>query len=915
MAAGRRAVTVGAATAVSVSAIVIVVGALASCGPREIHPGGGVAVVAPPVAPAPPPRPPMIAPVGPRLPAEVAPTGYRLTLEVDPAAPGFRGEVTIDVAIARPTAQLWLHGRDLAIDDARVEVDGVVTPAAVTVVADRELVGLDLGRPVAGPARLTLAYRGALVTDDVVGLFRQRVGDAWYLFSQFEAMHARRAVPCFDEPGWKAPWTVTLVVPAGQVAVGNAPEAARTTRPDGRDEVRFAPTPPMASYLLALAVGPFDIVDVGPVGRAAVPARVLVPAGRAADAAVVAAATPRVVAALEAYFDRALPLAKLDSVAVPSFPGAMENLGLITYGSELLLASPSQSPTALRRDYLAIAAHELAHQWFGNLVTLAWWDDLWLNEAFASWLAAKVIADLDPRRDVVTERRRSRMTAMARDRRPGAPAIRRAIATSAEAEAAFDPLAYDKGATVLAMFERAMGPARFRAAVRAFIAAHADGSATAADFAAALAVDEPAIADGLASFLDRPGAPRVELDLDCAAAPAAVARVTRALPVAPIEVAPAGWRFPLCVRFPDAARGGAIAERCGWLADGGGRIELGVTGCPTWLVGDAGGVGYYQVAYPAGLAGALRAHLDEVPVVDRGTLAAGVIAELAAGRTDVADALTWAERLLAAPDRHDAIAAVELLEAVDDQVGPEQRPRWRAWLRARVGARARAARLEPRAGETAAAGEARRTLIALVGLTAADPALVARGEAAARAWLDGGTALAGDDLGLALALAAAGRDGALLDRLRAALAASRDRPTRLLLVGALAAATAPPLIEGALTAAFTDRLDPLEVVELLGDLLASPPAQDRAWSALIQSPASLAARLPAAAWPALVVGAEHLCTAGQRAELAAFFAPAAADDDDLALALAETLEAVDDCVARRAHHAAGVAAALASVAP
>lgn len=875
----------------------------------------------------------MVAPPGPRLSPDVAPTGYRLTLEVDPDQPSFRGAVTIDVAFATATEQLWLDARDLEIEQATLEVDGRVTPLTVTTVAARELVGLELGRPVVGPARVTLAYRGPVLADDVVGLFRQQVAGTWYLFSQFEAMHARRAVPCFDEPGWKVPWQVTLVVPPGLVAAANAPEAERVTRPDGRVEVRFAPTPPMVSYLLAIAVGRFDVVDVGPVGRAAVPARILVPAGRAADAAVIAAETPRVVAALEAFFDRPLPLAKLDSMAVPSFPGAMENLGLVAYASELLLASPARPVADLRREYLAIAAHELAHQWFGNLVSLTWWDDLWLNESFATWLAARLLGDLDPRRDLLTERRRSRATAMARDLRPRAPAVRRAVATSAEADAAFDPLAYDKGATVLAMFERAMGADRFRAAVRGFIAAHAGGSATAAEFGAALAVADPAVAAGLTSFLDQPGVPRVALALDCTGRPAAVATVSRALAVAPMVSKPgwgptpagaigrwagpgaggaATWQFPLCVRFPDASHAGAVAERCGWLAGDAGRVELGTASCPTWLVGDAGGAGYYQVAYPPALARILQDRLGEVPVVDRGTLAAGVIAELSGGRTDVATALAWAERLLAAPDRHDAITAIELLQAVDDQVGADLRPRWQAWLRARLGPRARAAGLEAKVGETAAAAAARQSLIALAGLVAGEPALIAHGEAATRAWLDGKGSLRGDDLALALRLAAAGRDPVLFGRLRATLATTTDRSTRRMLIAALASATAPPLIEHALEAALTDPLDPFEVVDLLGELLDNPAAEDRVWAALVQSPAGLASRLPAAAWPLLAARTEHLCTPAQRAEVEASFGPRAGADQGVALALADALEAIDDCVARRAHHAAGAAAALGS---
>ncbi len=848
------------------------------------------------------PRPPLVPPTGARLDADTAPRGYRVRLEVDPAQASFRGQVTVELDLAAARDHLWLNARGLTVEQATLEVAGATTAVAVTEVAERELIGFDLMGPVRGAARLTVAYRGS-VTDDVLGLFRQRVGDHWYLYSQFEAMHARGAVPCFDEPSVKVPWQVTLVVPPGQVAVANTPEVARAVAGDGRLVIDFAPTPPMASYLLAIAVGPFDVVEVGPVGRAAVPARILVPAGRAADAAAMASQTPRVVAALERYFDRALPLAKLDQVVVPTFPGAMENLGLVTYGEEWVLASPVLSMAEARRGYLSIAGHELAHQWIGNLVTMAWWDDLWLKEALAAWLATKVVSELDPRRDLITLQRRAWLAAMERDRSPRAAAIRRSIATSDEADLAFDALTYDKGAALLAMFERAAGADRFRAAVRGFIADHADRTVTAADFARALATAEPAIAQALGDFIDQPGLPQVELALACDGAPAAVATVTRAR-TGDLAAAPATWRFPVCVRFPDSERGGAVGERCGWVAGAGGRVELGVAGCPAWLVGGAGGIGYYRLGYDRALAAALGEHLLEVPVIDRSALAASVIGGLATGQVEVGAALTWVERLLAGPDRRDTLAAVELVVAIDALVGPAQRPRWQAWLRTRLAARARAAGLRARIGETEVAASARRGLVGVAGLIAAEPAVIARGEAAVREWLDGGTALAGPELGLALQLAAAGRDQSLFARMVARMLTA-DRATRRLLVTALAAASEPATIERALGLAVSDRLAAAEAVELLGGLLARPAAHDLTWAALAAPASSLTGRLPPDAWPALAYRTAALCTAAQRDALAPAFA-----DRGVEPVLAHAAEQIDRCIADRARHAAALAAVL-----
>ncbi|MBK9033001.1 MAG: ERAP1-like C-terminal domain-containing protein [Myxococcales bacterium] len=870
--------------------------AVAACAPRPPPP--------PPTRASPPPAAPTAAvlptpPPGLRLPAGVAPTGYLLTLAVDPARPSFTGEVAIELAVAAPTDVVWLHAAELTIDDATVEVDGVAAPAIIVPDRAHQRVGLWLARPLpVGSARARLRYRGAVVDDEPTALFRQRDGVGAYLYTQMEGVFARQVVPCFDEPSAKVPWRVTVRAPAGLGVYANTPEVGRRAV-GGEVEVEFAPTPPMPSYLLAIAVGPFEEVDVGPVGRAHVPTRIVVPAGQAPTAAAAAAVTPALVDALEAYFDRPLPLAKLDLVVVPRFFGAMENPGLITFAASVLLEDPRRPSAAGLRELRATVAHELAHQWFGDLVTPRWWDDLWLNESFATWMAAATVRALDPRDDGVTAERDAMERAMAADGLPSARPLRRPIAGGLDVDDSFDAIAYEKGGALLAMFERSLGQRGFRDGVRAYLAAHAGGNASAADFLAALAAAaQPEVAAAFASFLDHPGVPEVALALECGAAgAAAVATVTSDRGAAP-------WALPICVRFPD--QGGPWGERCVWLPPGGGRIAL--PRCPSWLAGNPDGVGYYRVSYDAALDAALRAHLAEVPSRDRFARAADLAAHVRAGRAAPAAILPWLDALLATGARPDAVAAVDLATALGAHVAPADRPRWQRFVRGRFRAAARRVGLRSRAGDTTATRAARDHLVRLVAIDGADPALRAAAVAAVDAWLTGGGD-PGDDRDRLLAIAAAAAPFGLRDRLVGAALATDDRELRGELLAALGALTHPADRAANLALYLGAPLDPVTALPLVtGGLGTDVDAE--AWAELTRAYPAVVARLNPLDRAELVAAAADRCSATAAAEVAGFFGPYAAADPHLALELPPALEAIARCAAERDRLRPAIAAVL-----
>ncbi|MET0592983.1 MAG: M1 family metallopeptidase, partial [Polyangiaceae bacterium] len=322
-------------------------------------------------------------PTGMLLPRTALPTRYTVELTLDNAETKVRGDIAIDLKIAEPTRVVWLHGRDLVVREAHFEVSGKSIEARTTPDTKGERIGFFTATAEnlpAGAARLTVRFEATVLENADRGIFREKEGNDFYIFSQFENTDARSAFPCFDEPNVKTPWDVTLDVPATQTALGNTHVVSETTPQNGRKKVKFAETQPLPAYLVAFAVGPFDLVDGGKAGKAKVPVRIATPRGAGAEAAYAAKITADLIGVLEEYFGIPFPYDKLDVVPIPTLItwGAMENAGLITFFREGVLARAGEDSETFRRRYADIMAHELAHQWFGDLVTMQWWDDIWL---------------------------------------------------------------------------------------------------------------------------------------------------------------------------------------------------------------------------------------------------------------------------------------------------------------------------------------------------------------------------------------------------------------------------------------------------------------------------------------------------------------------------------------------------------
>ncbi|MDE2276056.1 MAG: M1 family metallopeptidase, partial [Burkholderiales bacterium] len=606
-----------------------------------------------------------------RLPRNVLPSHVALELKIDPAQPRLSGRVRLDVVVAAATRTVWMHGSGLRIARATVTPQGGVTQALAARQADASgVLELRAARPIpAGRARIDIAYSAPF--GQLQGAYRVRAGGDDYVITQMEPLGARTAFPGFDEPGFKQPWDLSLVIPQALQGVANTRLVRTQAAGAGWKKLVFAPTPALPSYLIAFAVGPWDIVD-GPVlapnavRSQPVALRGIAPRGQGPRMRYALAHTGPIVAAEEAYFGIPYPYDKLDLLAAPDFwAGAMENAGLIVYRDRLLYAD-EQSSVGQRQGYWEAHAHELAHQWFGDLVTMPWWDDVWLNEAFATWMAAKIVGQLQPAFHADRGLMEGALWAMGEDSLASTRRIHEPIAAYTDVMSAFDGITYRKGGAVLAMFERYLGPDRFREAIRRYLRAHAGGNATSAELVSAIAdvsADPPALRRAFEGFLDQPGVPMLDVATDCSAAtPVLRIEQHRFLPVGSQASAAGRWDVPMCVRWGDA---GGTHEQCSLVGApaGGGPATLALSAatCPAWVMPNASGAGYYRFALAAPDAARLQAHFDRLDEREQRAYADSVLAAYSAGRLDNAGFLLAAAQLAQAPERQTATAPIPRL--------------------------------------------------------------------------------------------------------------------------------------------------------------------------------------------------------------------------------------------------------------
>jgi puromycin-sensitive aminopeptidase len=835
-----------------------------------------------------------------RLPDDVRPTHVEATLRVDLAGRAFRGSGRLALALGRETRELVLHALELEISHAVLHAGGEALPATVRLAAASETAVLTLARPApAGPAVLELEWSGRFC-DGLRGLYPAGPGLA---ATQFEAADARRVFPCLDEPGFKAPWRLSVEAPAGLEVISNGRQVAVEDR-GGTRLVRFEETPPLPTYLVALVVGPLAVGGEGavrgvPVRTLAVPAR----AGLAAFGQEVAeAALPR----LEDYFGLPYAFGKLDQVGLPDFEaGAMENAGLVTYREVVLLLDPATASLAQEKRVAEVVTHELAHQWFGNLVTMRWWDDLWLNEAFATWMAFLVVDDWRPDWRVWLEFDQGKAAAMALDALRSTHPIRAEVRTVAEATEAFDLITYEKGGAVLRMLEGWLGRERFREGIRLYMRRHQRGNATAADLWGALGESSGEPVPELAeAWIDRPGFPVLSASLDGRRLRLAQHRFLSA----PGESDPgASWPVPVVVRY---AAGGATGELRHLLRGREETLELPVA--PDWAWPNAAATGFYRVALDERLRRSLVAHLAALAPQERIALLSDEWALVRSGERPVP---AWLDLAAALREEEDHAVLDELvgrLAAVEHRLVDEpDRPRLQAEVRRLLGPALRRCGWEAAPGEGDEARLRRAALLRAVGVVGREPAAAAEAAARLDRFVAGERGAVEANLQDAVvAMVARGGDAARFEGFRGLFAREEEPAFRRRWLLALAAFEAPPLVERAVEHAFGAEVPLQDWASFAAALLANPAAREPFWARLRRDWPAVQARLEHA--PMLlrrVVEAMGQLTLARHLEEARAFL-AAHPVEAARAAAAQTLERLEQEVALRERALPAVAAWL-----
>lgn len=859
-----------------------------------------------------------------RLTGDVKPLGYDLSFTVDPALARFSGVTRIRIEAAKPVGEIYLHGMDLDVSRASVTAGGRVIAATYGQVDPSGVVRLTLGRAMpAGAGTIEIAYTAAF-RSGAEGIFRAKVGDDWYAWTQMEPLDARRAFPGFDEPGFKVPFRVSIAAPRGLGVFANAPEIS-VAMDKGMVVHRFAETKPLPTYLVALGVGPFDVretvIPANEVRNRPLDFRVIATKGQAARMDVTLEETPRLLAGLERYFGIEYPYEKLDFIASPIMGGAMENAGLILYGDTLILMDRN-APFGQLRAFSEVVSHELAHQWFGDLVTPVWWTDIWLNESFAEWMGKKIAHDWRPDLGIAAQELGEAFGAMDLDSLGRGRPIRQEITENAEVASAFDGITYQKGAQVVSMIENFVGPDAFRDGVRLHLNRYAFGNATAEQFFASVgeAAKDARVVPALNSFLTQTGVPLLRVVDGADAISLSQSRYVP-LGVAPPET-PQTWQIPYCL-----ARG--EGRRCDLLSATAATVPP-LVGTAAALAPNAGGSGYFR--YTMDKAGWERLIAAAPTLAPRDAMAladslwadftgAGGTGAAGTGAADFALVVKAAEALAKHPERLAATNLGGRLAGLGNRVIAEaDQPAYRALMARIYGPALAPLGFDPapaaHMGDAAERQSLRQSLLPLVAREAADPALLATLATAGQRVIDGDMA-AVDPTFRGLALQAAIRTGgpAAQRALSKALLASDDPLFRAQAASVIGAVETPEQAGVALELAFADGMQALETTGLVASVARAPAGRDTAVRFAQDNFERLLASYPGFSKRSIISLFGGFCTEADAAQVEALLTPKLPALGGGALELGQTVAGIRRCAALKAAKGGEISNLLGNAAP
>lgn len=769
-----------------------------------------------------------------RLTADIRPILQSVHFKIDPSGPDYSGSTLITLRADREISEFSLHADGIEISGLRLGDDG--EPVAVEYSIENDLLTVTSSRPLA-PGRYGLAidFSNEFNTQ-AVGLYRMESEGVGYAYTQFEASDARKAFPSFDEPEFKIPFQFTITAKESDEVVTNTPLHSET-RHEGWKTLEFGLTRPLPTYLLALAVGPMESV---PIPDLPVPGRIYTPKGMSGLTSYSGAMVAPILEWQQSYFGMAYPYQKLDFIAIPEYwPGAMEHPGAITFSDQIILLDENSVSANQRRIAALVIAHELAHQWFGNLVTLEWWDDLWLNESFADWFGDKTTTTLFPETRHELSGLRSVNGVMNTDARVTSEPIRQPVTNPAELLSNVG-LAYSKGKSVIGMFERWIGQETFRKGVNAYLLDNAWGNASADQFWSALTVAAGSdVAASMETFLEQAGVPLVEASIEGDKIRIRQSRFKNHGAELPDQT----WRIPVGLRF---ASEGRVMEKTVLLQDSEMDVEIDGISSFDWVMPNADGAGYYRwsigdEAVQAIAPGAEKMLNDRERVSFLGNLGALLDSGLMGGGTYM-QALgafaTDSEPLVVS-------AVITELDGVNDTfITPDLEEEFADYLRKALSPAVDRFGIQAKAGEDEAVAGFRPRLLYWLGRVAEDEAVMAWAKETTVRYMNQPSSV---DPGLAsVALRITAKQGGpeLFDRYIEHFEAAQNPAERANFLRALGAFDDPALQQKALGYTLTGPLRPNEIFDIPGEIFDARVGGDVVYEWLTVNYEAVAGRMP-----------------------------------------------------------------------
>jgi aminopeptidase N len=804
-----------------------------------------------------------------RLPEIARPENYKLTFTPDIEKATFEGEETISIRVLKPTSEITLNSADIDFHEVSISSGGAAQKATVTPEKDKEMVVLAVEKPLAaGPATIHIKYSGIL-NSEMRGLYLGKDDQGRkYASTQFEATDARRAFPSFDEPDYKATFDITAVADKGLAAISNQKVVSDTPGPGDKHTVRFATTAKMSSYLAALVVGNFEYVE----GEAdGIPIRVYTTTGKKEMGRFAVEIAADILKYYDNYFGIKYPYGKLDLIGIPDFSaGAMENTGCITFREVILLADENQTSIDLKKNIAGVIAHEMAHQWFGDLVTMKWWDDVWLNEGFATWMSSKPVQSFKPEWNTRLDDVSSAGGTMNVDSLASTRPIHQAAETPAQILELFDGIAYGKAAAVLRMLEAYLGEDTFRAGVNSYLKQHQYANATASDFWEAQAKTSKKPVDQIMpTWVNQAGLPIVNVKAQCSGNSTSVTLTQKRYYFDRTKFGEANdqlWQIPLCMK------GSASSEaKCELLTKKEETFTL--PGCSNWVLANAGASGYYRVGYQPDTVRSLAKDAEaKLSPAERIALQTDIWASVRVGREPVGDYLAFAQGLQA--DRNRAVLedVVGRLNYIGQYlVSDSDRDSYRAWLRQFLTPAMNDLGWEAKAGDSDEQKTLRSRLFNALGYDARDPQALAEARKIADKALADPSSVDHQIAGGAFAIAALNGDAEFYDKVVAALKNPKTPEEYYLYFFTLPQFTDPKLIERTLEFAVSPDVRSQDALQLVTSVMGNPAGQQQAWDFIRQHwPEIEKAGGPFAS--AQVVGATSVfCDAGLRDQVTEFF--------------------------------------------